>query len=160
MINSLNVTHMFVILLFGLIELDKRMYKKLDEDYKKFTLKDRYSENEEYYDSNRLIQVIKNIENHTNGRDNKTKFIGFVVLLLIIYFQNRVDRIYSMLIIKILGIFALIIITMLGIYGLIKGIMGINEFKKKYNKEHMNIETLYVILRCFYFLIAAIVLYI
>lgn len=158
--NELNITTIFVVVLFILIELDKIMYKKLDEDYKKFTLKDKYDDQSRYYNSNRVNQFVKNIENHTSGRGINIKVIGFIALLLFIYLYNNVDINYSTMLLKVVGIIIISVISILAVYGLVRNIKELNEFKKEYNKQNVNLEILYIILRSFYLLISVMASYI
>lgn len=158
--NELNRTTIFVVVLFILIELDKIMYKKLDEDYKKFTLKDKYDDQLRYYNSNRVNQFVKNIENHTSGRGINIKVIGFIALLLFIYLYNNVDINYSTMLLKVVGIIIISVISILAVYGLVRNIKELNEFKKEYNKQNVNLEILYIILRSFYLLISVMASYI
>lgn len=158
--NELNITTIFVVVLFILIELDKIMYKKLDEDYKKFTLKDKYDDQLRYYNSNRVNQFVKNIENHTSGRGINIKVIGFIALLLFIYLYNNVDINYSTMLLKVVGIIIISVISILAVYGLVRNIKELNEFKKEYNKQNVNLEILYIILRSFYLLISVMASYI
>lgn len=160
MTNELNVAVIFFIALFVFVELDKIIYKKLDEDYKKFALKDKYEEQTRHYNSNRVNQFVKNIENHTSGRCINIKVIGFIGLLLFIYIYNNVDINYSTVILKSVGIAIISVISILAVYGLVKNIKELSEFKKEYNKQNVNLEILYIILRSFYLLISVMASYI
>lgn len=148
-----------VIVLFIFIELDKKIYEKLEDEYKKIILKDKYKEGQQYYNSNNIIQFIKNVENHTKG-SAIYKSIGFIALLVFIFVYDKIDKNYSMMILRLVGTLIFCILTILCVYNLIKGLKDISEYKKQSKKENVSLEILYVALHSSYFFIVIVIFYI
>lgn len=144
-------TAIFIVILI-LIEIDKILYKKLDDDYKRYVYRENYHEKEEYYKSRRIIQVMKNIEYRAKRTTIKSKVIGFIALLLIIVIFKKPNEEYLTLIGRVI----VLSLTVLGLYCLYDGIRDVNNYKKEYNKESIKFEILSVIIQNVIFLIMVI----